>query len=149
MQIRKAKLADLPQLVILFDSYRIFYGQPSDVTNAEIFLAERINRNQSQILVADMENGLLSGFVQLYPIFSSVQMKKLWLLNDLFVNLEFRGQNVGVLLIEHAKQLAVTTDACGLILETAKSNTVGNSLYPKVGFQLDEHHNYYFWDCQK
>lgn len=37
-------------------------------------------------------------------------------------------------------------NACGLILETAKTNIVGNELYPKVGFSLDKEHNYYSWD---
>jgi ribosomal protein S18 acetylase RimI-like enzyme len=31
------------------------------------------------------------------------------------------------------------------MLETAKSNIEGNRLYPKVGFELDEDHNYYEW----
>lgn len=147
MHIRAATLSDLTQLAHLFDGYRIFYKQPSDIEHAEKFLEERISKNQSQILVAEMEAGILGGFVQLYPIYSSVRMCKLWLLNDLFVAPEYRGKNVGVRLMENAKQLAVATQACGLILETAKSNEIGNALYPKVGFQLDQDHNYYFWDC--
>jgi hypothetical protein len=31
-------------------------------------------------------------------------------------------------------------------LETAKSNTIGNNLYPRTSFFLDEDHNYYSWD---
>ena len=73
-------------------------------------------------------------------------MNKLWLLNDLFVSEKFRGKGVSVLLIEEAKKLCKKTNACGLILETAKTNEIGNSLYPKTGFLLDLEHNYYSWE---
>lgn len=73
-------------------------------------------------------------------------MKKLWLLNDLYVNEDFRGQGISTKLIERAKQLCLQTQSCGLILETSKSNIVANSLYLKTDFQLDEDHNYYTWE---
>jgi GNAT superfamily N-acetyltransferase len=82
----------------------------------------------------------------LYPLFSSTRMKRLWLLNDLFVDKEYRGKGVSKQLIAAAKELCKQTNACGLVLETAKKNIVGNDLYPKVGFSLDKEHNYYSWD---
>lgn len=86
------------------------------------------------------------GFVQLYPLFSSVQMKRLWLLNDLYVTLKFRRLKVALMLIDSAKQMASETNSAGLLLETAKSNVAGNNLYLKTDFTLDTDHNYYFWD---
>jgi len=47
--------------------------------------------------------------------------------------------------IHRCKSLCRETNACGLILETEKSNVPGNSLYPKAGFTLDEEHNHYSW----
>ena len=73
-------------------------------------------------------------------------MKRLWLLNDLFVDPDSRGKGVSIRLIERAKELAKDTDACGLILETGKNNKVGNKLYPKMGFTLNEASNFYEWD---
>ena len=73
-------------------------------------------------------------------------MQRLWLLNDLFVAYEYRGNGISKKLIEAAKEHCKHTNASGLILETAKTNIVGNELYPKVGFSLDEEHNYYSWD---
>jgi ribosomal protein S18 acetylase RimI-like enzyme len=73
-------------------------------------------------------------------------MKRLWLLNDLFVNKNYRGKAISVLLIDASKKLCEESNACGLVLETAKSNEVGNKLYLKTGFLLDEEHNYYSWD---
>jgi ribosomal protein S18 acetylase RimI-like enzyme len=72
-------------------------------------------------------------------------MKRLWLLNDLYVHPNFRGLKVSVSLIDMAKQLAKETNAAGLILETAKSNAIGNNLYNRTDFVLDTDHNYYAW----
>ncbi len=143
--IRKASLNDIGQLVKLFDAYRVFYKKDTDVTGAKKFLSERIKNNESEIFVAEIDNSLV-GFVQLYPLFSSTRMKRLWLLNDLFVADSHRGRGISVLLMEKAKEFAIQTNSCGLILETAKTNDIGNSLYPRTGFALDNDHNYYSWD---
>ncbi len=145
MKIRKAQKDDLKNLSELFNSYRIYYEMQPDLTGAEKFLAERMLNNESEIFVAVNDNDLLVGFVQLYPIFSSTRMKRLWLLNDLFVDKDYRRQGISVLLINAAKELCIETNACGLMLETAKSNEAGNKLYPFTGFDLDADHNYYFW----
>ncbi len=145
MKVKKAEVNDIKELSKLFDDYRVFYEKKTDLKSAEKFLLERIQNNESQIFVVE-NNSNLAGFVQLYPIFSSTRMKRLWLLNDLFVDKKYRGQGVSVLLINRAKQLCEQTNACGLILETAKSNIVGNQLYPKTGFVLDTEHNFYSWD---
>jgi ribosomal protein S18 acetylase RimI-like enzyme len=147
MTIRKAKLNDMPNLVWLFDAYRVFYQKISDIKTAAVFLTERLENQESVIFVAENEAQELLGFVQLYPLFSSTRMKKLWLLNDLFVSENQRGKGISVALINACKQHCITTEACGLLLETAKTNTIGNNLYPKTGFELDEDHNYYSWDC--
>jgi len=76
-------------------------------------------------------------------------LQKLWLLNDLYVTESARGQGIAIRLIEQAKQLCQETLACRLMLETAKTNVIGNKLYPKMGFELDKHHYYYTWDNPK
>jgi GNAT superfamily N-acetyltransferase len=113
---------------------------------AKIFLKERIEFGDSIIFVDEQETEILSGFTQLYPLFSSTRMKKLWLLNDLYVNSSFRGKGISVALINKAKELARETSAAGLMLETAKTNEIGNNLYSKTGFELDSEHNMYSWD---
>jgi GNAT superfamily N-acetyltransferase len=145
MNTRKATIGDIKQLTALFDAYRVFYKKKSDINSAEFFLAERMTKNESVIFVAEEENMLL-GFVQLYPLFSSTRMKKFWLLNDLFVQPEHRGKSISLELIEEAKELCRNSGSCGMMLETAKSNDIGNSLYPRAGFELDKDHNYYSWD---
>lgn len=141
---RKAQLADVQQLAELFDQYRIFYHKDSDIHAAEKFLTERIENNDSEIFVAENE-GKLVGFVQLYPLFSSTRMKRYWLLNDLYVNENYRGKGFSKQLIEASKELAKSTDAAGILLETGKSNDIGNKLYPSCGFEIYDEVNFYEW----
>ncbi|WBX98467.1 GNAT family N-acetyltransferase [Chryseobacterium gambrini] len=141
---RKAQLADVQQLSELFDQYRIFYHKDSDIPAAEKFLTERIENNDSEIFVAENE-GKLVGFVQLYPLFSSTRMKRYWLLNDLYVNENYRGKGFSKQMIEASKELAKSTDAAGILLETGKSNDIGNKLYPSCGFEIYDEVNFYEW----
>lgn len=141
---RKATIQDLPQLAELFDQYRIFYHKDSDIPAAENFLRDRIESKDSEIFVAESD-GKLVGFVQLYPLFSSTRMKRYWLLNDLFVNENYRGKGFSKQLIEEAKELAKSTDAAGVLLETGKSNYIGNKLYPSCGFEIYDEVNFYEW----
>lgn len=141
---RKATIQDLPQLTELFDQYRVFYHKESNISAAENFLKQRIENKDSEIFVAESE-GKLTGFVQLYPLFSSTRMKRYWLLNDLYVNKNYRGKGFSKKLIEEAKQLAKSTDASGILLETGKSNDIGNQLYPSCGFEIYDEVNFYEW----
>ena len=148
MNYRKAQNKDMNMLAELFDTYRVFYRKVSDVEGAKGFLVDRISNNDSEIFVAENRENQLLGFVQLYPLFSSTRMEKLWLLNDLFVDPEFRGKGVSIGLISKAKELVEQSNACGMFLETEKSNLIGNNLYPKTGFTLNKDSNFYEWSMK-
>ncbi|MBE4947760.1 GNAT family N-acetyltransferase [Chryseobacterium culicis] len=141
---RKAILSDLPELAELFDQYRVFYHKTTDIPAATNFLQERLENKDSEIFVAE-ENGALTGFVQLYPIFSSTRMQRYWLLNDLYVNKDHRGKGYSKELIEKAKELCRSSKACGILLETGKNNDIGNQLYPSCGFERYDSVNFYEW----
>lgn len=145
-KIREATIEDINFVSELFDRYRVFYDKAPELQKAKEFISERLKQNDSKIFVAVTNDDTLVGFVQLYPLFSSTRMKRLWLLNDLFVDKEHRGKGISKQLIDSSKELCKQTNACGLILETAKTNSIGNELYPTVGFTLDIAHNYYSWD---
>jgi ribosomal protein S18 acetylase RimI-like enzyme len=146
--IREATLNDIPQLAILFDEYRVFYDKESDTSGAVDFLKERLKNKESVIFIALNAEIKIAGYIQLYPLFSSTRMKRLWLLNDLYVNPAYRGKGYGEALLEAAKEFSKNTNACGLMLETAKTNTSANNLYLKNNWILDEEHNYYSWELK-
>lgn len=146
MQVLPASLDQLDELAAMFDAYRVFYRKASDLSGAQHFLKERLAQKDSVIYIArDVEIGEATGFVQLYPLFSSTRMKRLWLLNDLFVKPEHRGKGISKQLINKAKDLARSTQAAGLLLETEITNTIGNQLYPSTDFELNKETNFYFW----
>ena len=144
VKIYQATPQDVDKIVPLFDDYRIFYKKESDVSGAKAFLSERLKNNESIIFICTKDDKP-AGFAQLYPLFSSTRMRRLWLLNDLFVAADFRGLEVSKALIDACKNLSFETGACGVMLETAKDNLIANNLYIKTHFELDEDHNYYFF----
>ncbi len=143
MKIRRGHIDDIESIAQLFDDYRVWYRKDSDIEQAISFLTDRLNYNESVIYVADLD-GTLAGFTQLYPIFSSTRMKRMWLLNDLYVNENYRQQGIAKALIEKAKKLSNQTLSAGILLETEQSNEIGNHLYPSLGFKKEEN-NFYFW----
>ena len=136
--IVRAARKDLDDLVPLFDRYRQFYGQRSDLAAARAFLRERIERDESVIYLAYTEPGEAAGFTQLYPSFSSVSLKPLWILNDLYVRSDVRRGGVGRALLERARQHAIETAAKGLVLSTGVTNKAAQTLYESCGWQRED-----------
>jgi hypothetical protein len=73
--VRQAVLADLEELAALFDQYRQFQGQASDVAAACSFLRERFDHGESVLFICH-EGATAVGFAQLYPSFSSVSLSR-------------------------------------------------------------------------
>jgi ribosomal protein S18 acetylase RimI-like enzyme len=137
--VRQAGPGDVDAVAPLFDAYRQFYRQPSDPGLARTFLAERLEREESVVFLAERD-GRAVGFVQLYPLFTSTadRPRRLWLLNDLFVAPEARGGGVGRALMDRARRLAEETGAAGLELATARTNAVAQRLYESLGYRVDD-----------
>ena len=190
MIIHQATLSDLDLLVPLFDGYRLFYRQQSDLIGARQFLHDRITAKESVVFIALLQSSPVGresreldlpqsspagresreldlpqsspvgresreldfakaeeikavGFTQLYPIFSSVSMERMLLLNDLFIDPEHRGQGIGKALIDTAKDLCRTTRQKGIVLQT-ETNNPAQRLYEREGFTKDPD-LHYFW----
>jgi GNAT superfamily N-acetyltransferase len=138
----RAELDDLDALVPLFEGYRRFYRQTSDPVGARAFLADRLKRGESVIFLAVVD-GAIVGFTQLYPLFSSVSLKRLWLLNDLFVAPDERKSGAGRALLERAERWAQETGAKGLTLSTEVTNRAAQRLYEACGWTKDEEFVHY------
>ena len=142
MYIIKAELQHLHDLIPLLDGYRMFYRQTSDFVGAKHFLEERLTLNESTIYIAFEEENAI-GFVQLFPIFSSVTMQRMYLLNDLYVEENYRGHGVGKALINTCKELCREEQRKGLMLQTETHNPAQH-LYEAQGFKKIED-LFYFW----
>jgi ribosomal protein S18 acetylase RimI-like enzyme len=134
---RKATLEDLEDLSSLFNDYRVFYNQPDDLKGAFEFLKERLLLQESVVFVA-VNNNKMIGFTQLYPIFSSVSLKKAWLLNDLFIDPSARRLGAAEALLHAARKHGIETGSKWLLLETALDNVPAQTLYVKNGWEKVE-----------
>jgi ribosomal protein S18 acetylase RimI-like enzyme len=133
IKIKRIDRNEANLVVGLFNQYRIFYGKFSDLGMAKAFINARLENNESVIFVALDENQPV-GFTQLYPKYSSVRLVKNWILNDLFVNPEYRKQGIGETLIKTAMNFAKGQGAVYVQLETAVDNFTAQSLYEQIGF---------------
>ena len=136
VEVRRAALEDLELLVPLFDAYRQFYRQPSDPEGARRFLRERFERKESIVFLA-FAPGAAVGFTQLYPSFSSGAMRRIFILNDLFVAPEARGQGVASALLDAAAEHGRREGAIRLTLSTETGNTAAQSVYERKGWRRD------------
>jgi ribosomal protein S18 acetylase RimI-like enzyme len=133
MEVKQISTADYLLVTKLFDQYRVFYKQASDIALAKTFIKNRLENNESVIFAA-FENDKAVGFTQLYPLISSVRATKNWLLNDLFVDNDHRKKGIGEALLKAAAGFAKTHGAVFLQLETAVDNHAAQSLYEATGF---------------
>lgn len=149
MKIRRATLQDLAELAVLFDGYRQFYQQAPDIEGAKTFLSARLSNKESVIFVGELSDARLAGFVQLYPSFTSVGMKTIWVLNDLFVAKEHRQQKWGEALMKEAMAFSRSSGARNLSLQTAQTNLSAQRLYEKLGWRRDEkYYTYTFFPTE-
>ena len=141
MEIKRINSHEASLVTDLFDKYRMFYKQPSDITLAQSFIRDRLENNESIIFVAVVrndDNETPVGFTQLYPGFSSVRAIKNWILNDLYVDTGFRKQGIGETLIKSAMEFAKKEGAKYVELSTAVDNYTAQSLYTAIGFKKQE-----------
>ena len=134
--ISRAGPADLDALALLFDAYRQFYGQAPDVPRARDWLRSRLRVGESVVLLAKRE-GTTVGFVQLYPMFSSVRTARTWILNDLYVDAGARRRGVARALLDASAAVARSDGAAGISLETTQDNAAARALYRAAGWNED------------
>ncbi len=146
MHIELVTEKHISELTPLFDQYRVFYEQTSNLEAAKAFLTLRIKQNESVIFMA-YEGEVAIGFTQLYTTFSSVSMRPFYVLNDLYVNAEYRKKGVGEALLNCAKKHCLEKGYKGLALETAPNNPAQH-LYERLGW-TKQSNLFYFWDAPK
>jgi len=143
--IMQATVRDLEQLAPVFDQYRVFYKQASDLEAAKQFLFEKFEHRESVIFLAKHRpTDQIVGFTQLYPSFSSISLQRTWILNDLFVCADYRKQGIATKLLNQAKEFAALTKAKGLELSTATDNAAAQKCYEGLGYQRDDGFFHYF-----
>jgi GNAT superfamily N-acetyltransferase len=132
---RTAEEKDIPVLQNLMLQYIVdFYKKPKP--------AEAELRNLIQHLLGHPDSGMqfiaekegqLLGFATLYFTFSTLQVKRAAILNDLFIIESARGEKVGEQLFKKCLSYIRENDFAYMTWETGKDNIAAQGLYNKMG----------------
>ena len=142
-KIIRAEIEHIDELAELFNSYRVFYEQDSNVELARNFIKSRMENKESTIFVSQNSDEELIGFVQLYSSFCSVYVCPILILYDLFVKTQARGNGHGRALMDKATEFAKSEGYDRLELSTATDNFIGQSLYESLGYERDNDFYHY------
>jgi GNAT superfamily N-acetyltransferase len=145
MSIREAALNDVEAISPLFDAYRVFYEQTSDLDGASQCLKENLSCQRSHVFVFE-DNETVLGFTQLYPAFCSVAMQPFFVVYDFYVVPTARAKGVGTSLLRFAHDWAKAKGAFRVDLETAHTNVTAQSVYEALGYELDTEFRKYSFD---
>ena len=137
LRVERAGSAQLDAAAALFQGYLRFYGKSHDEARSRAFVAARLEQRDSVFLLA-WDGPRAVGFIQLYPAYASLSLAPSWILNDLYVEADIRGQGVATLLMGAARQLAVRNGAAEIFLQTARDNDQARALYERLGYAVDE-----------
>ena len=145
IKTHKATSADANIIGPVFDLYRIFYKQKSNIKEACLYIKARLEANESVIFfIKDKERCI--GFTQLYPTFDSVNLRKKIVLYDLYICEDYRRKGNGKILMDAAKDYAQLNKFGSIELSTNKGNIQGQSLYEALGYIRDQ--EFYSYDLE-
>ena len=136
-KIIEAKESHIEQTGKLFDLYRQFYSYESNIKASTKYIEERIKNNESIIFIALNSENEAVGFVQLYETFGSLDLGKIIILYDLYVEKDHRRKKIGRQLMLRSHEYAKKINAKRIQLSTATDNFSGQSLYESLGYVKD------------
>ncbi|MCY8231917.1 GNAT family N-acetyltransferase [Priestia endophytica] len=133
--IRPINAADIKKLIPLVRSYIVDFYKCPNPSDEELF--NHINSlikepSLGKQFVIERENEFL-GFATLYFTFSTTKVKKISILNDLFIREDYRGKGLGEKLFEFALAYSQNNNYAVMNWKTASDNKTAQSLYNKKG----------------
>ena len=136
----------IDQVGNLFDLYRQFYKYDSNIIESTNYIRDRIIKKESKIFIGISANKKAVGFVQLYETFGSLDLGKIIILYDLFVDEKYRKNKIGRNLMIKSHDYARSIKAKRIQLSTAIDNFIGQSLYESLGYIKDK--DFYTYDFE-
>lgn len=135
-KIRPVVLEDVEQLNSLMLRYIVdFYkGKTPIGTKLQDHIKHLLDSDEAGTqFVAETDDGRLAAFATLYFSFSTTRVQKIAILNDLFVDAEFRGAGLGEKLFQHVLDYTKKEGYAYMSWQTAIDNTSAQALYKKMG----------------
>jgi ribosomal protein S18 acetylase RimI-like enzyme len=133
----RATLDDLDELAPLFDAYRVFYKQASDIATARRFIDARLREAEASALFLARRDGEAVGFTRMWRVHSSIAARPAWILEDLYVVPAVRRSGVAQTLMDRSERHARDDGAVYVALETAVDNSGAQALYESIGYERE------------
>jgi GNAT superfamily N-acetyltransferase len=127
---------DLAALVALVDAYRAFYGRPAGDTAA--FVRDRLRLGDTRFFVSRSGDGALAGFAHLVPTLDTLALRRIGVLEDLYVVEEQRHSGLGGALLDAAEAYAREQGLARLTLATTHRNYTAQRVYVAHGYVPDQ-----------
>ncbi|HUN30143.1 MAG TPA: GNAT family N-acetyltransferase [Alphaproteobacteria bacterium] len=134
--VRRASARDIDVLLPLVRSYRVFYQQTPDDDGERRFIGKHLRDGTSALFFASAA-GFALGFVQLFESWSTVRLAPVLILEDLYVEPQFRRRGIGRMLIDAALAYARESGAAAMFLETAVENERAQQVYEREGWRRE------------
>jgi ribosomal protein S18 acetylase RimI-like enzyme len=138
MQIIHCTEAQLDVLTDLFNDYRMFYEQPTEVAACRTFIQKNLQQKRSKIFLLLDDQGAAIGFSQLYPAICSLSMQPYHYLSDLFVIKSARRHGYAKYLMSYITEYFTKEGSQRLTLDTAITNKAAQSLYDSLGYKRED-----------
>ncbi|NUT31799.1 MAG: GNAT family N-acetyltransferase [Hamadaea sp.] len=122
------------EVCLLFDAYRVHYGEPAAATATRTWLGQQLERRRFGAYAA-LVDGEVAAFVTTAVIPASLTLRTAWLIRDLFVAPRYRRAGLARQLLRHVLDAARADRAFRVSLQTETTNTHALALYNSFGFQ--------------
>lgn len=124
----------LQEVSLLFDAYRVHYGEPPAASATRTWLCHQLERQRFGAYAA-LVDGEVAAFVTTAVIPASLTLRTAWLIRDLFVAPGYRRAGLARQLLRHVLEAARADRAFRVSLQTESTNTQALALYDSFGFQ--------------
>jgi GNAT superfamily N-acetyltransferase len=139
LRIEPIAPGQMDELLPLIAAYQRFYeAEQIDDERNRAFFARFIDPSDDGMLLGAWREDELAGYACLYWHFTSLVPAETVLMNDLYVDLDARGEGVGRALIEASAAVARERGAHRLEWATAPDNETAQRLYDSTGAERSE-----------
>ncbi len=146
MQTKKVTKID-DEIKNLFSAYLAFYKTEKSRIDIEDFMNGNL-QNEDVVMLAGTNDGRYVAFSQSYIIPNSLTLGRMAILNDLFVDMQVRGNGFGKTMLDATTDCLTTMGIDRIELSTAVTNVIGQSLYHRNGWLRDDDFLHYFKDLK-
>ncbi|MBD3271530.1 MAG: GNAT family N-acetyltransferase [Elusimicrobia bacterium] len=149
MDIQKARVQDIPQIVRLYAKlmrqhwqyeplYQVHAKAWSDYRK---FLKQYILNRNACILVAHTATGRIVGFMScvIHKRMPRFRIKKAAYIYDVYIEKQYQGKGIGYAMLSVLKQWAKDRGICWIKLEVSPQNKSAFLFWKKSGFHVFQH----------